>query len=129
LPSTSEGDETRTLDIAAGTCVAILSIALIASMNPALPKEESAELAQRSNTRNAILGFVRSVGLVWITTSSLRAICDRLAGYDSSVVMNARIGGEGCLPNGGTHYAYSNLSFPIGNSELNLEAWVADARR
>ena len=98
-------------------------------MNPTLPREQSAELAMRSNTRGAILGFVRSVGLVWITTSSLRAICDRLAEYGSSVILNARIGGEGCLPNTGTHYAYSNISLPIGGSELNLEAWVADAKR
>jgi len=98
-------------------------------MNPALPREQSAELAQRSNTRDAILGFVRSVGLVWITTSSLRAICDRLAEYGSSVILNARIGGEGCLPNTGTHYAYSNLSFAMGDSELDLEAWVPDAKR
>ena len=109
--------------------MAILSIALLATMNPALPREQSAELAQRSNTRDAILGFVRSVGLVWITTSSLRTICDRLAGYDSSTTMNARIGSEECLPSGGTHYAYSNISLPIGGSELNLEAWVADAKR
>ena len=98
-------------------------------MNPALPREESAELAQRSNTRDAILGFVRSVGLVWITTSSRRAICDRLAEYNSSVTLNVRIGGDGCLPNSGTHYAYSNMSFAMGDSELNLEAWVADAKR
>jgi len=119
----------RTIDIAAGTCVAVLSIAFLASTNPALPREQSAELAERSHTRDAILGFVRSVGLVWITTSSLRAICDRLAQYDSAVTLNARIGGEGCLPNGGTRYAYSNASLPIGDSELNLEAWVADAKR
>ncbi len=121
--------QTRTLDIAAGTCVAVLSIALLASMNPALPRQQSAELAERSNTRDAILGFVRSIGLVWITTSPLRAICDRLAEYNSSVTLNARIGGEGCLPNSGTHYAYSNISISIGDTELNLEAWVADEKR
>ena len=119
----------RTLDIAAGTCVAVLSIALLASMNPALPKEQSVELAERSKTRDAILGFVRSVGLVWLTTSSLHAICDRLARYDSSAVLNARIGVEGCLPNSGTHYAYSNITLSIGDSELNLEAWVPDTKR
>src|SRR2546425_3282241 len=97
----------RTIDIAAGTCVAVLSIAFLASMNPALPREQSAELAERSNTRDAILGFVRSVGIVWITTSSIQQICDRLAEYDSSITLNARIGSEGCLPDGGTHYAYS----------------------
>src|SRR3989441_12864558 len=98
-------------------------------MNPALPREQSAELARRSNTRDAILGFVRSVGLVWITTSPLRAICDRLAQYPSSVTLNARIGREGCLLNSGTHYAYTNISLVMGDSELNLEAWVAGARR
>jgi hypothetical protein len=98
-------------------------------MNPALPREQSAELAERSNTRDAILGFVRSVGLVWISNSSLPAICERLASYASPVTLNARIGGEGCLPNGGTHYAYSNITLPIGDSELNLEAWVTDAKR
>ena len=98
-------------------------------MNPALSREQSAELAQRSKTRDAILGFVRSVGLVWITTSSLRAICDRLAEYGSSVILNARIGGDGCLPNTGARYAYSNISFAMVDSELNLEAWVPDAKR
>ncbi len=98
-------------------------------MNPLLPREQSAELAERSATRDAILGFVRSVGLVWITTSSLPAICDRLAQYDSSVILNARIGGEGCLPNSGTRYAYSNISLSVGDSELNLEAWETDAKR
>jgi hypothetical protein len=98
-------------------------------MNPVLPREQSAELAERATTRDAILGFVRSVGLVWITTSPLRTICDRLAQYDSSVTLNARIGNEGCLPNSGTHYAYSNISLSEGDSELNLEAWEADAKR
>src|SRR5437660_12825126 len=97
-------------------------------MNPALPREQSAELARRSNTRDVILGFVRSVGLVWITTSSLRAICDRLAEYGSSVILNGRLGGVGCLPNTGAHDAYSNISVAIVDSELNLEAWVPDAK-
>ncbi len=119
----------RTLDIAAGTCVAILSIAILATMNPALPREQAAELAERANTRDTILRFVRSVGLVWITTSPLREICDRLASYDSSVTLNARLGREGCLPNSGTHYAYANVSFSIGDSELSLEAWEADTKR
>ena len=92
-------------------------------MNPGLPREQSAEISQRSRTRAAILGFIQSVGIPWLASSTLREICDRLAHYDSLVTLNARRDEMQCISMSGTHYAYSNVFLSLAGSELELEAW------
>ncbi len=102
---------------------------ILASMNPGLPRERSAEISERSITRAAILHFVQSVGLPWLAASTLHEICDRLSRYDPSVTLNAQRDGMECVSNGGAHYGYSNVSLSFGRSELNLEAWRGDTQR
>lgn len=98
-------------------------------MNPSLPREESKALSERSRAREAILSFVNSVGLGWIASSPLSEVCDNLKHFDSSVTLNLIIDGEGCLPTGVIHYAYSNISLSLGSLAVKLEAWVPDALR
>ena len=109
--------------------MALLSIAVIATVNPSLPREQAHALAERSKTRETILGFVRSVGLRWIASTPISEVCDRLEHFDSQVRLNIIINGSGCLPSGFLHYGYSNVSLSLGGLAVILEAWVPDASR
>jgi len=116
----------RTLDIAAGTFFALLSIALLAAVNPAIPKEEADDYAARSITRKAILSFVRSDGLRWIASAPLSDLCNELNHTVSPVRINLIRDGGHCLPSGANRHGYSEVTLALGAVVVRLEGWIEE---
>lgn len=114
----------RYLDIAVAAAIGVLSTSVVLAWSPT-PFEASSRLAaQDADLRSLLVSFVSQRGLVWLQDSSFSALCAALSSSsNSTVTLSAESGGNECdlPPTGG--YAYANVTLPMRNGEVDLEAW------
>jgi len=118
----------RFIDIAAASGYAAVCLSLIVLMNPVAPREAAAGASAKSTLDSAISAYVEHVGLPFLTTSSVAAICaSALAAGNATLVFDVVLQGEGCgsviAPS--QPLADASLSLDLPGRTVVIEAWLA----
>ena len=118
----------RFLDIAVASMYAAICLSLVVVMNPVAPRESAVGAASQSRLDSAIAAYIEHVGLPFLTTSSLQAICGSASqASNGTLVYDVRVQGVGCgsassrpLP-----LASSSLTLNLPGRVVVVEAWLA----
>jgi hypothetical protein len=118
----------RFIDIAAASGYAAVCLSLIVLMSPVAPREAAAGASAQSNLNSAISAYVEHVGLPFLTTSSLAAMCgSAFAAGNATLGFDILLQGEACgsviAP---SHpLADASLSLDLPGRTVVIEAWLA----
>lgn len=117
----------RILDIGVATAYALLCLSLVSYMGPYAVEHRSVQTREDALASSAIFGYVRTVGLPFLSGSAT-AICTSLEGSDNAtLVFGGNIGGYGCpSPAPAEYLGSSSLNFTVSGRELIIEAWVIE---
>jgi len=114
----------RFLDIAAAALVGVVSISLMAYMDPLPFNSASGQYYQEAALRGLLLEIVGSEGLPALRGASQQRICSVAEAYSNeSVIASAVVAGRSCgaLPPAGT--AIASLALPFTSDRVTIEAW------
>lgn len=115
------------LDIAVASGYSVLCLSLIVLINPVAQQEAAAGAAAQGSLDAEISSYVGQVGLPFLASSPLSAICASAErATNSTVGMDIVVGGDDCglspdLP----PLATSSLSLELGARQVVIEAWLA----
>jgi hypothetical protein len=115
----------RFLDLASAALVGVISISLIASMDPLPFDLASKGYAEETALRGLLLRIVNDRGIPWLRSASAQQICVAVGMYsNSSVTVSATVAGSGCraLPPAGA--PFSSLTLPFSSGRVTLESWT-----
>lgn len=116
------------IDIAVAAGYAAICLSLIVVINPVAPHETAVEAATQTRLDSAIWGYIASVGLQFLTTSSNSALCESASSAsNATVAFDVFVHGGGCgslaPPQGAL--ASSSLTIDLPGREVVIEAWLA----
>lgn len=114
----------RILDIGVATGYALLCLSLIAVMNPYLAGIQAATSASDLHTNEAALGYVQTVGLVFLGGAPPMQVCASLEAHsNSTLILGGQIGGVTC-PNAPTTYeGKASVTISLSTRQDTIQAW------
>ncbi len=118
----------RLLDIALASGYAAICLSLIVLMNPVAPREAAVVAASHSRLDSAISVYIERVGLPFLATSSLPAVCDSAArASNRTLILAVSVDGSVCDPGAApsSPFASSSLTLDLPGRTLVIEAWLA----
>jgi hypothetical protein len=119
----------RFLDLAAAGLVGVISVSLIASMDPLPFDAASRSYSEEAALRGLLLKIVDAVGVPWIRTASEPQVCSAVAMYsNASVTVSATVAGRRCRSPPPPGAPFSSLTLPFTADEVTLEAWTGAGR-
>jgi hypothetical protein len=119
----------RIIDIGVAATYAVLCLSVISVMGPYADEQQSAQARQDSTASSAIFGYVRSVGLPFLSTAPPSEICSSLgSASNSTTVLGGEIGGHPCPGAPETFLGVSSLNITISGRSLEIEAWQVEGR-
>ena len=119
----------RFLDVAAAALVGVVSISLIAWMDPLQFDSASAQYDQESALRASLLKVVAREGLPALRSATPEEVCSFVEAYSNdSVVVSAVAAGRGCGPLPPPGATTASLTLPFETEKVTLEAWPNGVR-
>ncbi|HME19206.1 MAG TPA: hypothetical protein VKF15_05705 [Nitrososphaerales archaeon] len=119
----------RVLDLAAAALVGVISVSLIASMDPVPFDAASRGYAEEIALRGLLLRIVEEQGIPWLRSASAQQVCAAVGLYsNSSVTVSAAIAGAACRPPPREGTPFSSLTLPFAPSKVTLESWTSAGR-
>lgn len=116
------------IDIAVASGYAALCLSLIVLMNPVAPQEAAVEAGAQSSLDSAMLAYVGHVGLPFLATSPVSAVCASAAeASNSTLEIGVLVQGSPCPSQTGpsSPLASSSLTLDLPSRTVVLEAWLA----
>jgi hypothetical protein len=118
----------RFLDIAVASGYAAICLSLIVAINPIAPREAAVDAAAQARLESATSAYLSNVGLPFLTTSSVAAICGSAAeASNSTIVFGVSVEGARCgsFAAPSAPLASSTLTLSLPGREVVIEAWLA----
>jgi hypothetical protein len=117
----------RIIDIAAAGSFALLSLALIITMNPVDERRQTQSVIADSLATNALLSYLGAHDFHFLATSSLSQICGSLPTWNNSTtVLDVTVNGVSCnrQSHAGYYSGHSELSIELPARNVKVCAWV-----
>ncbi len=117
----------RFLDIAVASGYAAICISLIVLMNPITQREAAVVAESHSRLDSAISAYIQHVGLPFLATSSVEAVCDSAARASNlTLVISVSVDDAPCGSRvAGSTLASSSLTLALAGRTLVIDAWLA----
>jgi hypothetical protein len=116
----------RFLDIAVASGYAAICLSLIVLMNPVAPHEAAVDAAAQRSLDRAVSAYIERVGMPFLTTASVEAICASAAqASNSTLELAVLVDGEGCSAPPSSPLASSSLSLDLPGRTVVIMAWLA----
>jgi hypothetical protein len=118
----------RTIDVGVAAGYAIVCITLIAALSPYSADGEGAGASADGRASLAVAGYIRSVGVSFLSSDPPSTVCSSLGSYSNSTFA---FGGsvDGVVCGRAPSYFLGSSSFIIGRpaGQIEVEAWVVGA--
>ncbi len=119
----------RILDIGVAAAYAVLCLSVISFMGPYANERQSAQASQDSAASSAIVGYIRSVGLPYLSIAQPSQICSSLeSSSNSTTVLSGSIGGYRCPGAPATFFGSSYLTVTVSGRQVEIEAWEVEGQ-
>ena len=114
----------RFLDLAAAALVGVISISLMAYMDPLPYGMASRRYAEEAALRALLLKVAYAEGLPWLRSASAQQICSAVSAYsNATVTVSAVVAGSSCLIPPPTGSVSATLNLPFAPGGVTIEAW------
>ena len=117
----------RIIDIAAATSFALLSLAMIITLNPLDAKIQTQSLVSGSLATTTLLSYLTSHDLHYLATSNLSQICESAATWSSSSrALDIAVNGIPCSPRPerDDYSGHSEFTILLPERSIEVEAWA-----
>jgi hypothetical protein len=117
----------RFIDIAAGSAIALLCLALIAYQDPTLTRSRSAKVIADARAGMVVAGYVEKVGLPFLGSSDFGAICASFESFsNSSVTLTGDVDGVRCSAplRPSTYLGNATMSLDVAGKRLKIQGWI-----
>ena len=116
----------RFLDLAAAALVGVISVSLVAFMDPLPFSAASQRCAEEAALRGLLLRIVYAEGLPWFRSATPRQICYAVEAYtNSSVTVSAVVNGTSCRGPPPEGVASATLTLPFVPARVTIQAWAS----
>ncbi|HVC26564.1 MAG TPA: hypothetical protein VND40_00235 [Nitrososphaerales archaeon] len=114
------------IDIAVASGYAAVCLSLIVLMNPVAPREAAVEAGAQVALDSAISAYVEHVGLPFLSTSSVAAICGSAAdASNATLALDVVVQGQGCgTATPSSPLASSSFTIDLPSRTVVIEAWL-----
>jgi hypothetical protein len=117
----------QVIDIAVATGYAALCLSLIVLMSPVAPQEAAVEAGAQSRLDSAVLAYLEHVGLPFLATSSVSAICGSAAeASNSTLEISVLVQGSACGSQTppSSPLVSTSLTLDLPSRAVVIEAWL-----
>lgn len=119
----------RFLDLASAALVGVISVSLVAYMDPVPFSGASRRYAEEAALTGLLLRAVASEGLPWIRTASSQEICSAFRGFsNATVTVSAAVAGTSCGGPPPAGAVSSTLTLPFASRKVTIVAWMGAGR-
>jgi hypothetical protein len=119
----------RILDIGVAAAYAVLCVSLISYMGPYAVERQSAQSSQDSAAGSAVLGYVSSVGMPFLSSAEPSQICASLdSASNSTTVFGGSVAGYPCGGAPSSFLGSSSVAMTFSGRQVEIEAWVVAAQ-
>ena len=119
----------RILDIGVAAAYGVLCLSVISFMGPYESQHQSAQAAYDSTASSAIFGYVRTIGLPFLSYAPPDQVCASLKAASTGVtVLGGDVGGHPCLGAPSSYLGSSTLVVTVSNRQVEIDAWVVEGQ-
>lgn len=117
----------RIIDIAAATSFALLSLAVIITLDPLDVRRQTQSLVADSLATASLLSYLSSHDLHYLATSNLSQICESIAAWNNpSGALDIAVNGISCNPSPerGGYSGHSEFTILLPERSVEVDAWA-----